>query len=393
MKNSAVSPYNTIPEVLQPFRRPQQVILYDSTLRDGEQMPGISFTPEQKLQIARKLDAIGIPEIEAGFPAVSEEECKTVKKISQEELSAKILVLSRLTQSDIDAARKADADVVLLFIATSPLHLQHKLHCTQEDIKTRAEQAICYAKDHGISPSFSSEDSTRTPLSFLKELMQLACDCGATRIGLTDTVGCATPQAIQYLFSEIQQQVSVPMSAHLHNDFGLGVINAISALSAGATHCCVTVNGWGERAGNVPLEQLVMALQVLYDYDVGIDTTQLSSLSQMISQFTGISIPKNQPFVGSQIFSHESGIHVAAVLENPDTYEPITPERVGNTRHLVLGKHTGRHLIRHHFQQQGITVDEQTITDVTAFIKHQAEQGVHLTFADLKQYLREEKHR
>ncbi|MCK5458941.1 MAG: 2-isopropylmalate synthase, partial [Thermoplasmatales archaeon] len=225
MNDVAVSPYNTMPEVLKDFSLPENIVIYDSTLRDGEQMPGISFSSEQKLTIARKLDEMGVPEIEAGFPAVSKTEQETVKTIANEGLSAKILALSRLKKRDIDAAIQSDADMVLLFIASSPLHLQYKLHFSEEEIKEKVVESIEYAKDHGITPSFSTEDSTRTPLSFLKELVILAHESGAKRIGFTDTVGCATPQTIQYLFSYMKRVVPLPFSAHLHNDFGLGLIN------------------------------------------------------------------------------------------------------------------------------------------------------------------------
>jgi len=319
MNDAAVSPYNVLPEVLKDFQLSENIVIYDSTLRDGEQMPGVSFSSDQKLAIARKLDEIGVPEIEAGFPAVSKTEIETVKRIASEGLNAKILVLSRLKKEDIDAAIDSDADLVLLFIASSPLHLKYKLHLTEEEIKNRVVESIEYAKAHGIIPSFSTEDSTRTPLSFLEELVTLAYETGAKRIGFTDTVGCATPQTIQYLFTHMRKLAPTPFSAHFHNDFGFGLINAITALSSGATHICTTINGWGERAGNVPLEQLVLALKVLYKRDIGIDTTQLKDLSEMISHYTGISIPKTQPLVGDNIFTHESGIHVAAILENPRT--------------------------------------------------------------------------
>jgi len=360
MDDAAVSPYNTLPEVLKDFRLSDNIVIYDSTLRDGEQMPGISFSPEQKLSIAGKLDEIGVPEIEAGFPAVSKTELESVKTIANEGLNAKILALSRLKKEDIDAAIRSDADLVLLFIASSPLHLRYKLHCSEKEIKDKIVESIEYAKDHGIVPSFSAEDSTRTPLSFLEELVALADESGAKRIGLTDTVGCATPQTIKYLFSHMKKIVSTPLSAHLHNDFGLGLINAITALSSGATYVCTTVNGWGERAGNVPLEQLVISLKVLYKKDLGIDTTKLLELSEMVSRFTGLPTPKTHPLVGSNIFTHESGIHVAAILEDPRTYESISPELVGNKRNLVLGKRTGKHMIRQILDDHGIEADEET---------------------------------
>ena len=375
MKYSEVSPFNLMPEVLKNDILSKEIVIYDSTLRDGEQMPGVSFSMEQKLSIARKLDEIGVPEIEAGFPAVSRSEQKTVKMIKNEGLNAKILVLSRLRKDDIDAAINTDADMVLLFIASSPLHLKYKLHLSEDDIKDKVVESVEYAKSHGIVPSFSTEDSTRTPLCFLEELVKLAYDTGAKRIGFTDTVGCATPQTIKYLFSHMRKIVPTPFSAHLHNDFGLGLINAITALFSGANHICTTINGWGERAGNVPLEQLVIALKVLYNVDLGVDTEQLTNLSQMISEYTGISIPKTQPFVGDNIFTHESGIHVAAILENPFTYEPISPSLVGNNRRLVVGKHSGKHIIKQILNENKIVADEKLINDLTSEVKMLGEKN------------------
>jgi isopropylmalate/homocitrate/citramalate synthase len=387
MDDIAISPYNRLRSVVQDIHLPGTIRIYDSTLRDGEQMPGLSFSPEQKLAIARKLDSIGLPDIEAGFPAVSKTEQRTVKSIANEGLDAQILVLSRLKKQDIDAAISADADVVLLFIASSPLHLKYKLHCSEEDIKKKIVESIDYAKDHGLIPSFSTEDSTRTPLSFLEDLTRLAYESGAQRIGLTDTVGCATPQAIQYLFSHMKTLVPTPLSAHLHNDFGLSLMNAITALSSGATYVCTTVNGWGERAGNVPLEQLVMALKMLYNRDLGIDTTQLRELSEMVADFAGISLPPTQPLVGKNAFVHESGIHVAAILEHPRTYEALAPQLVGNTRKIVLGKHSGKHIIRRVLEEHGIEVDERILHQLVAEVKKFGEVNGHLSSDDLDELI------
>ena len=387
MDDVEVSPYNTLPEVLKDFSLSDNIVIYDSTLRDGEQMPGISFSPEQKLALARKLDEIGIPEIEAGFPAVSKTEVEAVKTIANDGLNAKILVLSRLKKEDIDAAIRSDADLVLLFIASSPLHLKYKLHCSEQEIKNKVVESIEYTKDHGIVPSFSTEDSTRTRLTFLEELVTLANETGAKRIGFTDTVGCATPQTIRYLFSHMRKLVSTPFSAHIHNDFGLGLINAITALSSGATYVCTTINGWGERAGNVPLEQLVMSLKILYKKDLGIDTTKFWEVSEMVSHFTGLPIPKTHPLVGSNIFTHESGIHVAAILENPRTYESISPELVGNKRNLMLGKHTGKHMIKQLLDDHGIEADEELLVDIVSQVKQLGERNGHLSDEEITQII------
>lgn len=370
--DSAVSIFNKIESSSKML--PERITIYDSTLRDGEQMPGLSFSREQKLQVARKLDELGVPEIEAGFPAVSQSEMKNVKKIVQEKLDATILVLSRLKRADIDAAVACDADVVLLFIASSPLHRKYKLGLSKDEIKEKVVDAVQYAKDHGVTPSFSTEDSTRTPLDFLQELVQVAQDAGAERIGFTDTVGCASPEGIAYLFSRMKDRVQVPMSAHLHNDFGLALANALTALQNGATHVCATVNGWGERAGNVPLEQLVMSLKYLYDHDTGIATERLYSLSDMVARFAKLPKGVHQPWVGENAFTHESGIHVAAVLNNSFTYESVHPEKIGNKRRVVLGKHSGHTVIDCKLEEMNISPSVEERMQIVSAVKSLGEK-------------------
>jgi methanogen homocitrate synthase len=379
----SINPYNQHPEVIKDFSLPKNITIYDSTLRDGEQMPHVSFTPDQKLTLAQHLEDIGIPEIEAGFPAISETEKATIKKIVANKNNARILALSRLRLDDIDAARQTDVDLILLFIATSPLHLTYKLHLTSDQVKNQVISCLQYAHDHGIIPSFSTEDSTRTPIHFLKELYNTAESIGVQRIGLTDTIGCATPQTISYLFSEIRNSTHTPLSAHLHNDFGLALSNALAALHAGATHICTTINGWGERAGNVPLEQLIMTLTCLYDIDLDIDTTKLRDLAKQVADYTGYPIPVHAPLIGDNAFTHESGIHVAAILENPATYEPISPESVGNHRKLILGKHTGRHQIKYLLQSKGISPDDHLVENLTQTIKKLGETHHDITPVDI----------
>lgn len=359
------------------------IIIYDSTLRDGEQMPGVAFTPEQKLDIAMLLDEIGIKEIEAGFPAISDREAKTVKMIAEQGLNARILALSRLRREDIDAAIKADVDVILLFIASSPLHLKYKLNLSIEEIERLIVDSIDYVKDHGITPSFSTEDSTRTSIDILKRFVKIAEETGAKRVGFTDTLGCATPEAIEFLFSEMYRFTSLPISAHLHNDFGLSLANAITALRSGARYACATVHGWGERAGNVPLEQLVMTLQYLYGIDLGIDTERLKELSDLVSRYAGIDVPKTQPFVGDNAFTHESGIHVAAVLRNPRTYEPVDPSIVGNRRRIILGKHSGRHVVETKLKELGIEVNDEELDIIMNKVKELGERKGEVKDDDL----------
>ena len=345
------------------------IIIYDTTLRDGEQMPGVSFSPEQKREIALALEDAGVREIEVGFPAVSAAEIRMMQDVQASLSRSRMLALSRVVKSDIDAAADACADLVLLFIATSDIHLKYKLHMSRQEVIDMAVEAIEYAKDRGLEPSISSEDSTRTGPEFLKEFLKAGVEAGAVRTGITDTLGIGTPEGISSLVGYLKKEINTTLSLHLHNDFGLGVANAISGVRAGGRAVAVTVNGIGERAGNVSLEQFVSAMRFLYGAEMGIDTSRFTEISSMVSEYSGIPLPRNQPLVGYNAFHHESGIHAAAVLENPTTYEPIAPEDVGNTRRISLGKHSGHHIIRAMLEREGISVPGSELDRIVVEVK------------------------
>jgi methanogen homocitrate synthase len=365
----SVSPYNFLPEIVNKGLLSHKITVYDSTLRDGEQMPGVSFKIQDKIQIARKLDEIGVPQIEAGFPAVSTQEKEAVLAVKKEGLSADILALSRLRKEDIDVCLDCDIDMILLFIASSDIHLKYKLRMTQEEVLQKTADMVQYSKDHGLKTSFSTEDSTRTDLEFLKTINKCAQDSGADRIGLTDTVGCISPEGMKYLAQETKNSINVPFSIHLHNDFGLVLANALVGVHSGASAVTTTVNGIGERAGNLPLEEFVVALKVLYDYDVGVDFSKLKELSDLVAKISKIKISKNKPLVGQHAFSHESGIHVAATLTCPMTYEAIPPDFVGGKRKLVLGKHSGKTVVKDRLEEKGILASEEQICNILREIK------------------------
>ncbi|MEE9151583.1 MAG: homocitrate synthase family protein [Thermoplasmata archaeon] len=370
----SVSPYNFTREVADKISSPKKITVYDSTLRDGEQMPGVSFKKNEKIAIARKLDEIGVLQIEAGFPAVSREEKNAVSAVKREGLNAEILALSRLRKEDIDVCIDCDIDMILLFIASSSLHLRYKLRMSEEEVLDRTGVLVQYAKDHGLKTSFSTEDSTRTGFGFLKKLNRVAEKNGADRIGLTDTVGCINPEGMRYLATKLKQSLHTPFSIHLHNDFGLALANALVGVQCGASAVATTVNGIGERGGNLSLEEFVVAMKVLYNKDLGIDTTGLKGLSELVAKLSGIKTPKNKPLVGQYAFSHESGIHVAATLECPMTYEPIPPAFVGNKRKLVLGKHSGKTVVRDRLEEKGVMATEEEICDILREIKVIGEQ-------------------
>ena len=370
MRFSAVSPYNAASRVALP----ETIIVYDSTLRDGEQMPGVHFTRDQKVAIARKLDEVGVHQIEAGFPAVSDGERESVKTIAGLALDADVLCLSRTLQSDIDAAIDCDVDMVLLFVATSELHLRYKLKMTREQVLEKAVQSVEYAAAHGLKASLSTEDSTRSDLGFMLDVYRASEEAGAARLGITDTLGCAGPDAVSHIVTRIRSATRLPLSVHLHNDFGLGVANSVAAVASGAEAIATTVGGIGERAGNVPLEQFVMTLKHIHKRDIGIKTEGLTDLARMVFDAAKLPLPNNQPWVGSNAFSHESGIHVAAVLNCPMTYECVDPEEVGNRRRLVLGKHSGTAIVRSRLDEKGVTASQEQVCDIVRAIKKAGEE-------------------
>jgi isopropylmalate/homocitrate/citramalate synthase len=375
MRFTAVSPYNASSKV----SLPERIVIYDSTLRDGEQMPGVHFTPEQKLAIARKLDEVGVHQIEAGFPAVSEQEKDSVKAITELGLNAEILCLARTVQADIDIAADCGVDMVLLFVGTSDLHMRYKLRMSREEVLKRAVTSVEYAHARGLKVSLSTEDSTRSDLEFLLQVYRACEKAGAARLGITDTLGCAAPEAISYLVRKVREGTKVPLSAHLHNDFGLALVNSIAALDSGAQAITTTVGGIGERSGNVPLEQLVMALKHVYKKDIGIRTEGLTDLAKLVFEYAKAPLPLNQPWVGPNAFSHESGIHVAAVLNCPMTYECVDPEQVGNRRRLVLGKHSGTALVKSRLDERNIQATQDQICDMVRAIKRAGEDHGRVT--------------
>ncbi|MDD5959763.1 homocitrate synthase family protein [Methanobrevibacter wolinii] len=369
-----VSPYNK--EVKYNF--PENIVIYDTTLRDGEQTPGVCFNKEEKLAIAHKLDELRIPQIEAGFPRVSEREKDTVKSICNEGLDAQIICLARTKKEDIDAALDADVDGIITFMGASDLHLEHKLHFTREQALNTCMKSIEYAKDHGLFVAFSAEDATRADLDFLKRLYKKAEGYGVDRVHVADTVGAATPQGIEYLIKELKKDINVDIAMHCHNDFGLAVINSIAGLLAGASGVSVTANGIGERAGNASLEELTMALKILYGKDLGFKTKHIKELSDLVSKATGLPVPYNKPIVGKNIFRHESGIHVDAVIEEPLTYEPYVPELVGQKRQIVLGKHSGCRAVKAKLDSCGVEVSNEELCEIVKKVKETREKGTYI---------------
>ncbi|MFP4005996.1 MAG: 2-isopropylmalate synthase [Candidatus Hadarchaeia archaeon] len=363
---------------------PESVKIFDTTLRDGEQTPGISFTVDQKLMIARKLDKLGVDVIEAGSQIASEGERDATRKIVKENLDAEICGLARCVEEDIEASLACEVDCIHIYLATSNIHLKHKLDMTKEGALKKAVKSVEMAKDQGIKVEFSAEDATRTELDFLKKIYSEVEKAGADRINIPDTLGVAIPGAMRRLTEEIREVVSIPISVHCHDDFGLSVSNTIASVIGGSGQVHVTVNGLGERAGNAPLEEVVMVLEALHGVDTNIVTKYLVETSGLIERISGIANPPNKAIVGDNAFAHETGVHADGVVKYPGTYEPISPEIVGHNRRLDLGKLTGRHSVQKQLEDLGMEVNGNQLNEITQKIRDLGDKGKAVTDADLR---------
>jgi 2-isopropylmalate synthase len=359
--------------------------VFDTTLRDGEQTPGISFTTEQKRTIARQLDKLGVDIIEAGYPISSREELEMVKLICDEGLSAKVCGLARVLTQDIDACIDCNVDLIHIFVPSSQIQREHTTKMSEEAVKEQTYAMTKYVKEHGFLCMFSAMDATRTGLDFLVDLFKTAEEAGADILNVPDTVGVSEPFAIYELVGEIYRAVNVPISIHCHNDFGLAVANSLAAVKAGASEVQVAVNGLGERAGNADLIETVMSLNAIYGFKTNINTEYLFETAKLIERFSGVQIPITKPIVGENAFSHESGIHAHGVIEKSETFEPgiMTPEMVGHRRRIVLGKHTGKHSIVKKLSEIGMVLPNEQIDEILERVKELSASGKRVTDDDL----------
>ncbi len=369
--------------LFNPNRFPKQIYILDTTLRDGEQTPGVSLTPENKLRIAQRLDELGVNVIEAGFAAVSEGEMESVSLIAKQKLKAQISSAARGTKSDIDAVLKSGASTISMIIPTSDLHIECKLHKTREQVLKTTQECVEYAKDHGLTVELLAEDATRSDFDYLVKVFQTAVAAGVDRVIPCDTVGILTPERTREFYLKLKENIKVPIGVHCHNDFGMAVANSIAALGSGAEEIHATINGLGERAGNASLEEIVVSLKALYNVETAIKTELLYSTSQLVSRLTGILVQPNKAIVGANAFRHESGIHTQGLLENPLTYEPIDPSMVGKIRCISAGKHSGSHAIKAEVQSMGIHPTDEQLKEISARVKTLGDKGKTITDADL----------
>jgi len=360
----------------------QDVRFLDTTLRDGEQTPGVSLNVEEKLLIARKLDELGVDIIEAGSAITSAGERSAIKRIAREGLSAEVCSYCRARQEDVDYALECDVDSIHLVVPVSDLHIQEKLRKTREEVLEMAVETTDYARSHGLVVELSGEDASRADLEYLKKLYLAGIEAGARRICFCDTVGVLVPERTVEVFRELAG-LGAPVSVHCHNDFGLATANTLAALRGGASEAHVTLNGLGERAGNTPLEEVAVVLQSLYQQKTRIKCELLYTASRLASRLTGIPVSPNKALVGGNAFTHEAGIHVHGLLANTSTYEPITPAMVGRERRIVLGKHAGRSSVIVALRELGIQADNQQVNEILERIKELGDAGKKVTDADL----------
>jgi 2-isopropylmalate synthase len=372
-----------------------KLIVFDTTLRDGEQAPGFSMRVDEKVRLARALEALGVDIVEAGFPMASEADAEAVRRVALALERPVVAALARCAPADIDRAAWAIAPArrgrIHTFIATSDLHLERKLRMTREACLDAAVQAVTRARTYTDDVEFSAEDATRSDFDFLCCVIEAVVAAGATTINLPDTVGYSTPDEIAAFFRAVIERVPnadrVIWSAHCHDDLGLAVANTMAAVGAGVRQVECTINGIGERAGNAALEEIVMITRVREDrwpVETSIETPQLFAASQLLSELTGERVQANKAIVGRNAFAHEAGIHQDGMLKDRRTYEIMRPEDVGVPKTtLVLGKHSGRHAVETRLQQFGITLSRRDLDEVYRRMVAMADTQKHITDDDL----------
>ncbi len=375
----------------------RKIIIFDTTLRDGEQSPGASMHIHEKVAIARQLEKLGVDVIEAGFAAASPGDLEAIKEVAKEVEKPIVASLARAVKKDIDAAAEALKDAkrkrIHTFIATSPIHVEKKLGMTYERVIEAAVDAVKYARNFSDDVEFSAEDATRSDWDYLCEIFEKTIDAGATTINVPDTVGYTTPQEyyelIKYLMNKIPNIDKAVLSVHCHNDLGMATANSLSAVLAGATQVECTINGIGERAGNAAMEEIVMALKVRADFYKGcytdINTKEIYKTSRMVSKLTGLKVQRNKAIVGKNAFAHEAGIHQDGLIKEKSTYEIMKPEDVGiETSKLVLGKHSGRHGLEVRLKELGYELTREEINEIFEEFKKLADKKKEVYDEDLR---------
>src|SRR5271154_6513115 len=371
------------------------VQIFDTTLRDGEQSPGFSMNREEKLQLARQIEQLGVDIIEAGFPIASPGDLEATRAVAAEIKQCRVAALARAKQDDVEAALRglepAAKPRLHVFLATSDLHLKHKLRTTREQALEQIAGMIRFGRRNCEEVEFSAEDASRSDMDYLCQVVLAAVESGATIINLPDTVGYSTPDDYAAMFRNVRARLgahpNVVLSAHCHDDLGMALANSLAAIDAGVRQIECTINGIGERAGNASLEELVVALHVRqnhYQVETNIVLEKLYPTSRMLSAVTGVSVTPNKAVVGANAFAHEAGIHQDGILKNPLTYEIIVPEKVGvSSRRLVLGKHSGRNALRSRLDELGYSITDGELAECYGLATAQADAAKQVTDRDL----------
>jgi 2-isopropylmalate synthase len=364
----------------------RRISIFDTTLRDGEQSPGIALQPDEKAEIAQQLERLGVDVVEAGFPGASPGDFEGVRAVAAALARPTVAALARTVQADLDAAAEALADArrsrIHIFIATSPIHMERKLQLEPDEVVDQTRFAVAYAAERADEVEFSCEDATRSDPDFIARVCRVAVEAGANVINLPDTVGYALPHQYGAFLTDMRRRCpelrKVTLSAHCHNDLGLAVANSLAAIQAGADQVECTVNGLGERAGNASLEEIVVALMVRadqFDVESRIDTEQITATSRLVSELTGYAVQRNKAVVGANAFAHEAGIHQDGMLKDARTYQIIDPNDVGAGMTLPLGKHSGRHAFARACAERGIELKGDELNAAFRRFKALADSG------------------
>ncbi|WXG47642.1 MAG: 2-isopropylmalate synthase [Candidatus Atabeyarchaeum deiterrae] len=375
--------YNLLPETI-PSTMPSRVHIWDETLRDGEQTPGVSLSVNEKVQLAKLLDEVGVDIIVVGYPAVSKHEAESVKAICKERFShAKVGAPARALKKDIDACIDCGVEEVPIFLATSDLRIKYDYMFKggRDEVVKRAVESVEYVREHGMKADFVAEDSSRSDLDFVAKVFKNVAEAGAERVVVADTVGFMRPGSMRVFMRRLMDKlrmdsVKVPVSVHCHNDLGLATANTLTAIEEGADFPHVCVNGYGERAGNAPLEEVVIALEILYNVRTGLKVEKLFELSLLAEKVFCIPIPVHKAITGGNAFTHESGIHVKGMLFHPLAYEPIDPKIVGRTRQISFGKLSGSAGVRSVLERElkGVRLSDEDVNRVLQAIKARIER-------------------
>lgn len=348
------------------------IILEDTTLRDGEQAPGVAFSTETKLRVFDKLIQAGVKWIEPGIPAMGGDELDALKAMLERKGDARLVAWNRGVRNDIAFSLDLGFTAVHIGLPTSKVHLADSIGRDRSWLLTQSVELVKYAKDRGAFVSISAEDVGRTEISFLQEYAGTVAAAGADRLRLSDTIGILNPTEYARRVAAVKETCPIDVQCHCHNDFGLAVANTVAGLEAGARYFHVCVNGLGERAGMPDLAQMCMVLKNLYNRDLGIKTGRLKELAETVAKASKQPLPAWQPIVGDNVFAHESGIHTKGMLKNTNTFEPFPPEEVGNQRRLVIGKHSGRALLKNVLEEHNVLVDEELLSTCLAEVRRTA---------------------